>query len=299
MDATTLVNGKPSHTLDVRDRGLAYGDGVFETIALKQGQVQLWQGHQQRLVTGLMTLGIVVDEAAAVNLVNSIVDDIKIAYLLFGHPQGVIKITITRGSGGRGYAAPSSPQHTRIVSMLPWPPDRNHLSSEGVRVRVCQHRWSNNAALAGVKHLNRLDQVMARNEWTDIDIHEGIMLNQRGHVISGVMSNIFIEIDGALMTPKLDQCGIKGTMAQLVRAIAKQCGIKLVEHEVTLDALINADAAFITNSLNGIWPIIELASYTPRCNSTPAYWPISPLIIKLQKALAQHLSEQLTVADLC
>jgi len=99
MDATTLVNGKPSHTLDVRDRGLAYGDGVFETIALKQGQVQLWQGHQQRLVTGLMTLGIVVDEAAAVNLVNSIVDDIKIAYLLFGHPQGVIKITITRLPG--------------------------------------------------------------------------------------------------------------------------------------------------------------------------------------------------------
>ena len=297
MDAKTLVNGQPSNTLDVSDRGLAYGDGVFETIALSQGQVQLWPGHKQRLVTGLITLGIVTDEALALTLVSSIVADIKAAYLLFAHPQGVIKITVTRGSGGRGYLAPNLLLPTRIVSIMPWPPGRSHLSFGGVCVRICQHRWSTNRALAGVKHLNRLDQVMARNEWSDDNIHEGIMLNQAGGVISGVMSNLFIEIDGALITPKLDQCGINGTMAQVVHVIAKQCDIPLVQQEVTLEMLLDADAAFFTNSLNGIWPIVELVSEMPNGDST--VWPISALIKKLQEALMQNLSEQLAVGDLC
>jgi 4-amino-4-deoxychorismate lyase len=299
MDITTLVNGQSSHVLDVRDRGLAYGDGVFETIALKQGQVQLWQAHRHRLSTGLMTLGIVADEAAALSLINTIVDDIKAAYLLFDRPDGVIKIIVTRGFGGRGYAAPIAPLPTRIVYMMPEPSGRSQLSSEGVRVRLCQHCWSNNAALAGIKHLNRLDQVMARSEWTDVNIHEGIMLNQDGLVISGVMSNLFIEMDGVLITPLLDQCGINGTMAELVCATAKQLGIKLVQHEVTFDALLNADSVFITNSLNGIWPIIELAPYPAQGNEIPTFWPISPLINRFQNLIAQHLSEQMTVADLC
>ena len=299
MDITTLVNGQSSHVLDVCDRGLAYGDGVFETIALTQGQVQLWQAHSHRLANGLMSLGIVADEAAALTLINTIVDDIKAAYLLFDRPDGVIKIIVTRGCGGRGYAAPSVPLPTRIVYMMPEPLGRSQLSSDGVRVRLCQHRWSNNAALAGVKHLNRLDQVMARSEWTDVNIHEGIMLNQDGLVISGVMSNLFIEMDGVLITPQLDQCGINGTMAELVCAIAKQLGITLVQREVTFDALLNADSVFITNSLNGIWPIIELAPYPAQGNTIPTLWPISPLIKRFQDIIAQHLSEQITVADLC
>jgi 4-amino-4-deoxychorismate lyase len=297
MDATTLVNGQPSNTLDVSDRGLAYGDGVFETIALNQGQVQLWHGHKQRLVIGLIALGIVTDKTSALTLVSSIVADIKAAYLLFTHPQGVIKITVTRGSGGRGYIAPNLPLPTRIVSIMPWPSGRSHLSSGGVRVRICQHRWSTNTALAGVKHLNRLDQVMARNEWSDDNIHEGIMLNQAGGLISGVMSNLFIEIDGALITAKLDQCGINGTMAQAVHVIAKQCGIPVVQQEVTLEMLLHADAAFLTNSLNGIWPIVGLVSEMPNIDSTE--WPISALIKKFQEALMQNLSEQLAVGDLC
>ena len=305
MDATTLVNGQLSSTLDVRDRGLAYGDGVFETIALSHGQVQLWQAHRQRLSTGLMTLGLVADAASASHLVNAIVDDIQTAYALFGHSQGVIKVTVTRGNGGRGYAAPSSPRPTRIVSMLPWPQDRSELSNEGVCVQMCQHRWSTNAALAGVKHLNRLDQVLARNEWTDVNIHEGIMLNQEGDVISGVMSNLFIQVDGQLITPQLDQCGINGTMAQMVKAIAKQCGISLIERQVTLEALLNADAAFFTNSINGIWPIVSLLPCSPQGNTTitsaiPATrWPISELINRLKQALALRLAEQLPVGDLC
>lgn len=299
MAATTLVNGQPSHTLETQDRGLAYGDGVFETIALSHGQVQLWQRHRQRLITGLMRLGIVTETADAQHLVAALISDIQTAYHSYNSPQGVIKLTVTRGCGGRGYAAPSTPSLTRIVSILPWPTNRSHLSTAGVRVKVCQHRWSTNVALSGIKHLNRLDQVMARNEWTDSEFHEGIMLDQEGHVISGVMSNLFIETQGALITPKLDQCGIAGTMADEVRAIAAQSDIDLVQREISLDELINADAAFITNSLNGIWPIIELLPQATEQHTGAIGWPVSPLIKKLQSLLLEHLSKQLPVEELC
>ena len=303
MDVATLVNGQPASFVDVWDRGLAYGDGVFETIAVNQGQVQLWQAHQQRLISGLLRLGIVADETQGLQLIKLIVKDIQSAYVLFAQPDGVLKIIVTRGSGGRGYAVPSEPEPARIVSMMPWPKDRSHLTKVGVCVRVCQHRWSSNVALAGVKHLNRLDQVMARNEWNDSDIHEGVMLNQAGLVASGVMSNVFIETNGALITPKIDDCGIDGTMAKTVVFIAKECGIRLSQSEVTLDTLVNADGVFFTNSLNGIWPLVKLLPHAPRHPDYDAigltHWAISTMTIRLQKALALHLSKQVNVGDLC
>lgn len=293
MDSITLVNGRPSVMVDALDRGLAYGDGLFETISLVQGQVQLWQAHKQRLIAGLMSLGIVLDKACAEVLLNTIALELKAAYLLFDHPDGVIKITVTRGSGGRGYAAPASPTLLRIISVMPWPKGRELLSSEGVSVGLCQHRWSHNTALAGIKHLNRLDQVLARSEWVDESIHEGIMLNQDGGVVSGAMSNLFIEVDGMLITPKLDQCGIKGTMAQHISAIAQNCGINVLHQPVSLNELIKADAVLMTNSINGIWPVIALLA------DVCTQWPISKLTIRLQKALAKDLSHQPQVSDIC
>ena len=309
MDATTLVNGQPSTLIDVRDRGPAYGDGLFETIALINGQVQLWQFHRQRLSSGLLSLGLVSDAEAAASMVDFIVQDIQAAYALFDTPQGVIKVTVTRGVGGRGYAPPSAIKPTRIVALLPWPLGRKHLSSKGVTAQVCQHRWSSNRALAGIKHLNRLDQVMARKEWTDVNIHEGIMLNQQGYVMSGVMSNLFIQVNGALIMPKLDECGIHGTMAQQVCVIAKQSWINIIERAVTLDDLVTAEGVFFTNSLNGIWPLAELLPHVTKASDKltvasslageGVFWVISPLIHKLQRLLKLSLSEQSTVGELC
>lgn len=299
METTTLVNGLPSLLVDVGDRGLVYGDGVFETIALVQGQVQLWQAHKQRLICGLLTLGIVADEACALALVATLALELKAAYGLFNHPVGVIKITVTRGSGGRGYGAPTSPIPTRIVSFMPWPSGRHHLPSEGVCVRLCQHRWSGNVVLAGIKHLNRLDQVMARSEWCDEAIHEGVVLDQNGWVISGVMSNLFIEVDGVLITPKLDQCGIKGTMALHVMAMAKQFGITVTHENVSIEALVQADAVFMTNSINGIWPVVTLLFDGVGCVRPPVVWPISDLVKQLQHSLAKDLADQPMVAGIC
>ncbi|HIG37056.1 MAG TPA: aminodeoxychorismate lyase [Oceanospirillaceae bacterium] len=297
MQAVTLVNGSYNQGLDALDRGFAYGDGVFETIAVRQGQVQLWQGHCQRLTKGLLRLGLAADAAAASGLVTRLISDIKAAYWLFEAADGVLKITLTRGVGGRGYAAPQVSQCTRVVTLTPWPSGREGLSIAGVNSRLCCHPWSLSSALAGLKHLNRLDQVMARNEWQDPHIHEGFMLDPEHNVISGVMSNVFIEQQGCLIVPQLDQCGIAGVMAQEVRVIAEQADINVKAGRINVAALLNADAVFMTNSLNGIWPVVNLRPSTS--HTKPHSWFISDLTVSLQQSLATRLSQQPLVSELC
>jgi len=296
MAPVTLVNGNQDQRLEVQDRGLSYGDGVFETIALRQGQVQLWSAHGQRLIKGLQSLGMVTNTKAATQLVSHLIADIQAAYSLCAHADGVIKITVTRGLGERGYLAPQEPLCTRIVSLSPWPQGRAALSATGVNARVCRHAWSTNPALAGLKHLNRLDQVLARNEWHDESVHEGIMLDQNGGVISGVMSNLFVEIQGRLLVPKLDQCGIAGVMAAQVRQLAVDLGIEVQQQAVCIADLARADAVFLTNSLNGIWPLVCLQRLD---SSQLLRWPVSPITSKLQQALAKLLAQQPKVGDLC
>ena len=297
MDAVTLVNGLQETGVSPFDRGLAYGDGVFETIALRQGQVQLWSQHCQRLTKGLLTLGLSQNQQDAQHLIEQLRLDVVAAAGLYSHEHGVIKLTITRGVGGRGYLAPQSPIHTRIVNVGPWPMGREDLPKTGIHARLCNHPWSNNAALAGLKHLNRLDQVLARNEWQQGNIHEGIMRNQQGHVISGVMSNLFIEQDGILIQPLLDDCGIHGVMAQQVCVVAKQLSIPVQQKIIPLDQLLQADAVFLTNSLNGIWPLVSLDASEQ--NLGQHQWGVTAMTKRLQKTLNQSLSNQPLVTNLC
>ena len=272
-----LVNGQSQTQVSVQDRGLAYGDGLFETIAVSRNQVQFWPQHWQRLATGLDRLAFSCDIA---QLKKAVETDIRALLGANDLPQSVLKITITRGSGGRGYLPPTDMQATRIVQLSPWPTGRDHLAATGVHVRLCQHPWADNKALAGLKHLNRLDQVLARQEWHDDTIHEGIMFNQQGCVQSGVMSNVFIERDAQLYTPHNDSAGINGIMAGQVQLLAKQLGIAVTNQAFSLDTLEKADAVFLTNSLNGIWPVVKCADVD---------YAIGPLTQRLQQALTPHI----------
>jgi len=291
----TLVNGVEANNIAVQDRGLAYGDGVFETIALRQGQVQLWQGHCERLAKGLTALGIIHHSSSLKPFVNTLANDVQRACGLYNdeHPgqDGVIKITVTRGIGGRGYLAPEETSPTSIVSVMPWPTGRETLPVSGVHAHLCQHPWSSNASLVGLKHLNRLDQVIARNEWQDTLIHEGLMLNSDGLVISGVMSNVFIERNGELITPLLNTSGIHGVMAQHIRNLAASINVTIHTQAITLLDVYNADGVFLTNSLNGIWPLVKL--------DTGNTWPITELTQNLQAKLDVSLEQQVQVVDLC
>lgn len=178
-----LINGQDSTTLSAQDRGLLYGDGLFETIAIRNGAPLRWERHLQRLMLGCERLGIPCPDVTTLTLES--------LDLCKGHDRAVLKLIVTRGVGGRGYRAPAQLQPTRILARHPWPDYPDH-ARDGVRVRLCDMRLAQQPALAGIKHLNRLEQVLARAEWNDEDIAEGLLFDREDHVIEATMSNLFL-----------------------------------------------------------------------------------------------------------
>ncbi|OQX49191.1 MAG: aminodeoxychorismate lyase, partial [Candidatus Sedimenticola endophacoides] len=147
---------------------------------------------------------------------------------------------------------------TRIVQLTPWPERDEAQCAAGVRVRQCRTRLGQNPALAGIKHLNRLEQVLARGEWSEPDISEGLMLDAAGRVIEGTMSNLFLVRDGRIFTPCLSRCGVSGVMRQQVLEACRALAIPLLERDIPLRDLWDSEALFLTNSLIGIWPVADL-----------------------------------------
>lgn len=246
---STLVNGQEARHLPVTDRGLQYGDGVFETMALRHGEPLLWQRHLQRLAEGCARLGLrKPDDSLLRQELNRVAGN---------EARAVAKIILTRGSGGRGYRPDGDAEPTRIVQHLPWPAypaDAQH----GVRVRWCTTRLAQQPRLAGIKHLNRLEQVLARAEWQD-DYAEGLMRDSEGLVIEGTKTNLFLVCaDGTLVTPDLSQSGVAGVMrAQILDSVAS-LGLRCRVQAVDMDLVHAAQELFLTNSLIGLWPITQL-----------------------------------------
>ena len=257
---TTLINGVPATCIDVHDRGFHYGDGLFETFAVSNGEPALWDGHMQRLQLGCQRLNF---PALDLALLRS-----EALSLSGGVAQGVLKIIITRGGGGRGYRAPPplSAQVTRILALYPWPDYPAAFWSEGVTVRVCATRLGWCPALAGIKHLNRLEQVLARSEWDDASVAEGLMLDIQGNVIEGTMTNLFVVRNGQLLTPDVSQCGVAGVMRNWILAYARVAGIPSAITALTLDNVNSADEVFLCNSVIGLWPVREIIGVVTGCS---------------------------------
>ncbi len=257
----SLIDGRPNDAVSVLDRGLQYGDGLFETIAVFAGQPCLWQSHIARLSQGCARLGFAAPDADALR------DDA--AQLTQGCERAVLKVLVTRGQGGRGYRPPASAQPRRIVTLHDWPEYPEAFGEHGVRVRWCDTPLSANSRLAGLKHCNRLDQVLARSEWDDPAVAEGLMCDESGQVIEGTMTNLFVFSNGALQTPALDRCGVAGIARDQVLAAARQLALPVSMAPLDRQAVLNADAVFLTNALIGVWPVAELAGRT----YDPTHWP--------------------------
>ncbi len=250
MNTTSIINGQPQQHLPVTDRSISYGDGLFETIACVDGRLQFWSAHLQRLHEGCLRLQLpLIDESLWL-------EDIR--QLDIGDEPVVIKLIISRGSGGRGYKMPGDIQPTRIVSRYDWPSYSVELFNKGGCLKICHTPVSVNPALAGIKHLNRLDNVLARNEWNDENIIDGLMLDASGHVIEGTMSNLFAVEGERLYTPRLEQAGVAGVIRQQVMELAKKLGYECEQINLSVSHLLNMDELFITNSLLGICPIRRL-----------------------------------------
>lgn len=244
------VDGRESRRISALDRGLHYGDGVFTTLAVRGGAPLLLDRHLARLARDCLRLGIPCPD---LELLRG-----EAARLSRGQDRAVLKITITRGEGGRGYRAPDACRPTRVFALHPWPEYPGDPWRNGVAARVCNLRLGRNPALAGIKHLNRLEQVLARSEWDDPEIQEGVLLDSGGAVVEGVMSNLFWVKEGRLFTPCVDECGVAGVMRALVLELAVRHGLFAAEVRETLSTVLEADEVFFTNSVIGLWPVQSL-----------------------------------------
>jgi 4-amino-4-deoxychorismate lyase len=245
-----LVNGIASTTLPLSDRSIQFGDGVFRTLCKQQGNILFWDAHYLKLKHDAYRLGI------ACPLQEELASDLA----QISQPNAAIKIILSRGNTLRGYAAARDLAITRIVQAYPLPDSQKSWLIEGVRVRFAQWRLSIQPQLAGIKHLNRLDNVMARQEWTDSDIVESLMLDQTGGVIEGTMSNLFIFQHGLLCTPDLAHCGVAGVMRDKVIEAAQCLGIKVNYVSLLPENILQADALMLTNSLWGVLPVRQCES---------------------------------------
>jgi len=245
-----LVNGVPGDTIAVTDRGLAYGDGVFRTLAVRGGQPRQWRRHYDRLGRDCAALGIVCPDETTLRS--------DLAQLSNSGSDFAVKIIITRGSGPRGYAPPSPAQPTRIVSASALPQYPQDFAARGIRLRLCAIRLGFQPALAGVKHLNRLENVLARREWDDADIAEGLLCDTEGNAICGTMTNLFLVERGALFTPALTRCGVAGVTRDRVIDAAARHGVACHVENVACERVLQAEEVWLTNSLVGIWQAREL-----------------------------------------
>lgn len=245
-----LINGVAGDAVSVRDRGLAYGDGVFRTFPVRGGKPALWQRQYTKLAHDC--------KAIAIDCPPSATLESDLAQIGASEPDCVVKIIITRGDSARGYAPPSEPKPTRVVTSSALPDYPKHNAETGVRTHLCRIRLGTQPALAGIKHLNRLENVLARAEWSDPSITEGLLCDADDNVIGGTMSNLFIGKDGKLLTPDLKRCGVSGVMRELVVELARAYDTPLQIADIGIDELLAADELFVVNSVIGLWPVVAL-----------------------------------------
>ncbi|MFI3187097.1 MAG: aminodeoxychorismate lyase [Methylococcaceae bacterium] len=248
-----MINGVIKDYIDVADRGFQYGDGLFETIEVRDGRPVFVDFHLERLKSGCQRLHIPFPNVEILSYELGELCRSKIS------ANAVLKIIVTRGSGGRGYRQPDDIKPTRVLSLHPHPDYPQTYQQQGIVARFCTTRLGLNPTLAGIKHLNRLEQVLARAEWHDPAIQEGLMLDGHGYVIEGTMSNLFYVKNNNVYTASLNNSGVAGIMRNIIITLAAAQDIPVIEHQFTQQELLSADEIFVCNSIIGIWPVKQIA----------------------------------------
>lgn len=269
------VNATETNVLPVEDRGLAFGDGLFETMRLHGARAPLLERHLQRLQRGALRLRIALD-----------IDELRAEIARFlssaGTDEGILKLIVTRGDGGRGYRVDAGNEARRILMQRPLAQHPAQWWSEGVSIRHCDTRLGSNPALAGMKHLNRLEQVLARLEWDDAQIAEGLMCDQRGRIIEGVSTNLFLVSGGRLLTPVIDHCGVAGVMRGFILdVVAPELALHTEQVHCERALLGAAQEVFLCNAVIGVWPVRQLGAKR---------WPLGPVTRRVQAHVAQFLA---------
>ncbi|MGH8149506.1 MAG: aminodeoxychorismate lyase [Steroidobacteraceae bacterium] len=235
------------------DRGLHYGDGLFETIACRGRHASFLDEHLERLALGCRRLGIAVRSFGALRA--------QIADLAAGAERGLLKVIVTRGAAtARGYAPQGDERPTELLLRYDWTDEDPRHALDGVPVRVADLALGENPRLAGLKHLNRLEMVLARADLAGSPFVEALLLSSSGDVVSGTFSNVFAVIGSRLKTPRVDRCGVAGVMRHVVMCAAAADGLAAEETRLAPADLDAATEIFLTNARVGIWPVSRLAA---------------------------------------
>ena len=253
MQATWTVNGAAGG-VDPADRGLAYGDGLFETMAAAEGAVPLLDYHLERLAIGCDRLAIPVPDLAGLRR--------EIDRGTPARGRAIVKVIVTRGSAARGYTPPDDPSPNVLIGSLPWlaPPAAHY--TQGIELATCELRLGENPKLAGLKHLCRLEQVMAQLELKARGFREGLLLSASGLVVGGTSSNVFAVAGGCVYTPQIDRCGVSGVMRRVVLETCATLRLPRAETDMGLETLRQADEVFFTNAVLGLRPVGRLDDVT-------------------------------------
>ena len=267
-----LVNGEILDFVSTSDRGLNYGDGIFETIAVIQSRPRLWQEHMDRLAKGCERLGMTVPPQAVLLR--------ELQTVCAGLPRCIVKIVLTRTQSGRGYSPLIGADPQRVVSSHLWHADSSNHAAIGVVAHICEIKLSIQPALGGMKHLNRLEQVLASRELDSMDEDEGILFDAEDHLISSISANIFMEYRGQLITPRLDRSGVRGVMrSRILKFFKTRCELRRISREM----LDEASEVFLCSAVRGIIPVKRI--------DTNEY-QIGPVTREFQAWLAESLSIQ-------
>lgn len=267
-----LINGQFDQGLTPLDRGFAYGDGVFRTMLVEDGLPVAWQAHYNKLFFDCNALNIVcpAQEVLLEDIERLFNDDDAVA---------VCKIVITRGESERGYMLPSVVKPSRVVIKTTMPNYPISRFERGVSLHLCELRLAHQPKLAGIKHLNRMENVLARAEWQNPELADGVLLDTHGNVIECTAANLFARYGKTLSTPDLSYCGVSGVTRELILKLAKELGYQKAETDISIETLRKADEVIMCNSLYGAWQVVSIGDME---------WPALGLAEKVRKALQEH-----------
>jgi 4-amino-4-deoxychorismate lyase len=248
-DSGYAANDQPYDGVSPLDRGLAYGDGLFETMLLVDGLAPLLSYHHKRLLKGLAHLNITLNSERLVKDVNKLLDIAK----SLDEKHLILKLTVTRGLGGHGYQVDPDASPTLILQLFAGSVDLT--KHNGVSVHICNETLSP-VSWAGLKTLNQLPYVLAAQERLNTNFDEGLLLANNDELIEATARNVFIVKGDKILTPRLNESGVAGAQRQfIIESVAGQLGLDIVEAIIKLDDCLTADEVFLTNSLTGIWPV--------------------------------------------
>lgn len=260
----------PRPTVPITDRGYAYGDGLFETIAIRAGAPQRLPAHLDRLCTGCQRLGLAVPDRGELEL--------AVARAAPATGDAVVRLTVTRAGQGRGYRPPAEAAVAVHALAFELPEEDPNTWRAGIELPILPVRLPVDPLLAGIKHRNRLHQVLASSALGE-DQREGLMLDSHGRVVEGTRSNVFVVVGGRVLTPRVDSAGVSGILRGAVLDWLVHAGIPSEEADLFPCDLARADEVFLTNSVLGVWPVRQFLG------PPAAELPVGPLAFKVRTAL--------------